>query len=161
MKELRKSVNIWRRYGQEFSVLLFFTHGVVLFCNLTVIFVYHHQLHLSISTNVCEDVMSWPAWRAYAFLTTCHSINLPWTNKVISALLFPLTRCRNSTEATKPVDRRAADLTSQARGDTPTLVMTSLPLPVAFSCCSRNYFRLSSTCRPFYPVGDRVLFVKY
>ena len=28
VKEFQKSVNIWRSYGQEFSVLFFLTHGV-------------------------------------------------------------------------------------------------------------------------------------
>ena len=28
VKELRKSVNIWRSYGQQFGVLFFLTHGV-------------------------------------------------------------------------------------------------------------------------------------
>ena len=33
VKVFRKSVNIWRSYGQEFSVLFFLTHGVVVCCN--------------------------------------------------------------------------------------------------------------------------------
>jgi len=31
VKEFRKSVNIWRSYGQEFSILFFLTHGVYVY----------------------------------------------------------------------------------------------------------------------------------
>ena len=53
VKEFRKSVNIWGSYRQQFSVLFFLTHGVVIVIDSSVV-IHSHDRRYSDFCSYCS-----------------------------------------------------------------------------------------------------------
>ena len=56
VKNIWKSVNIWRSYGQYCSALFFLTHSVVWFCSYSCTYCLTVHLFLALNSLYCADV---------------------------------------------------------------------------------------------------------